>query len=272
MTEAFNRKWPTVRPSVLMLVPILIFEGDVIFLYLLWFRCSTRLTSHHFHFDWIWFSSMCVRNAHPSAFHASSISFRLIALGTCVVDFAVILSSHSYLFRSLVSRPFFFLLLLFGENNFQVDGHTHAVRSHSAIPTNSICYCETLNNIYLTNRHTNNSTSSSILYCCFILVFFCDFFRCEDDGKRQRGRVEKRDSKLLARRISWFENLFLGIDTVNQPLNHRNVLTLYRYTHTRCPHEHKSNRRTTAAAPALVASAKWRKQKTFLYHFQFIKH
>lgn len=32
--------------------------------------------------------------------------------------------------------------------------------------------------------------------------------------------------QLLAHRISWFENLFLRIDTENQPLNHCNVLTM----------------------------------------------
>lgn len=155
-----------------------------------------------------------------------------------------------YSLLAFISLPFTrhsnVLLLLLDENNFQVDGHTHAVRSHSAIPTNSICYCETLNNI--SNKQTHKQQHDLI---DFILLLHFGLYAISSVARlveRERKSGEEGQQVALSHGISWFENLFLGTDTVNQPLNHRNVLTLSVYTHARCPHEHKSNRRSAVAA------------------------
>lgn len=119
---------------------------------------------------------------------------------------------------SLLSHHFCSLSLdhffSFVGNNFQVDRHTHAVRS---------CFCA----IHLPNRYTRKkyihlrAQALRFLYTYISLRFLASSFRSI------LLWMMEWEIQLLAHRMRWFENIELQIDTVNQPLNHCNVLTTY---------------------------------------------
>lgn len=187
-----QNKWPTVPLPVLVSCWCHVpcdsnFEGDVIF-YLTFFffiycdfgvfpfdfSISTSRPTHSrptlgvqsFHFDAMRFHPVDVVTLR----HLKSwISFRLIVLGACVVDFF----RYIYPLHIRISRVRPFFLLFCDENNFQMDGHTHAVRSHS--PSNtyvSLPFVQYTTTHVRTNSIVRRGTSSSISYILILLLYF----------------------------------------------------------------------------------------------------